>query len=114
MVGRLHAPVRPALEGVKAQTTDCETGCSRTIPGTISALCGPYYRSPTSSTEAVNPGDAPEHHRELPQCAWRQAGEEAWPRHLKDMIGAKADKPHAANNLLKVLRVLLGYAVEST
>ena len=27
------------------------------------------------------------------------------------MIGAKADRPHAANNLLKVLRVLLGHAV---
>ena len=32
-------------------------------------------------------------------------------RHIKDIIGARSDKPHAANNLLKVLRVLLGYAV---
>ena len=32
--------------------------------------------------------------------------------HLKQLIGDKADKPHAANNLLKVLRVLLGYAVD--
>jgi hypothetical protein len=37
--------------------------------------------------------------------------------HLKEIIGAKAEDkqgkktPHAANNLLKVLRLLLGYAV---
>ena len=31
--------------------------------------------------------------------------------HIKDIIGAKADMPEAANNLLKVLRVILGYAV---
>ena len=32
--------------------------------------------------------------------------------HIKNIIGAKADTPEAANNLLKVLRVLLGFAVE--
>ena len=31
--------------------------------------------------------------------------------HIKDIVGAKADTPEAANNLLKVLRVILGYAV---
>ena len=31
--------------------------------------------------------------------------------HIKDIIGAKASTPEAANNLLKVLRVLLSYAV---
>src|SRR5262249_37822351 len=32
--------------------------------------------------------------------------------HIKDIIGAKASTPEAANNLLKVLRVLLSHAVE--
>jgi integrase len=32
--------------------------------------------------------------------------------HIKDIIGAKADTPEAADNLLKVLRVLLSYAVD--
>jgi tetratricopeptide (TPR) repeat protein len=32
--------------------------------------------------------------------------------HIKDIIGAKANTPEAANNLLKVLRVLLDYAVD--
>lgn len=31
--------------------------------------------------------------------------------HISEIIGAKADTPEAANNLLTVLRVLLGYAV---
>jgi integrase len=31
--------------------------------------------------------------------------------HVKDIIGAKADTPHAANSLLKMLRVLLGFGV---
>src|SRR5262245_39410937 len=33
-------------------------------------------------------------------------------KHVKDIIGAKATTPQAANNLLKVLRVLLNHAVE--
>src|SRR5262249_1306826 len=32
--------------------------------------------------------------------------------HIKDIIGAKANTPEAANNLLKVLRVVLNHAVE--
>ncbi len=33
-------------------------------------------------------------------------------RHIKEIIGAKADTPEAANNLLKLLRVLLDYALD--
>ena len=33
--------------------------------------------------------------------------------HVKSIIGAKADTPESANNLLKVLRLLLAYAVEA-
>jgi integrase len=33
--------------------------------------------------------------------------------HIKDIIGAKVDTPEAANNLLKVLRVLLAYGVDA-
>ena len=32
--------------------------------------------------------------------------------HVKNIIGAKADTPEAANNLLKALRLLLNYAVD--
>jgi site-specific recombinase XerD len=31
--------------------------------------------------------------------------------HLRSIIGAKASTPEAANNLLKILRVILNYAV---
>ena len=104
-----------ALDGVKAQATRAKSVHRAPRPGTINALCRPLLPiAGLPGAEAVNAGDAPEHHRELPQRAWRQAGEEAGPRAFKDIIGAKADTPHAANDLLKVLRVLLGYAVAST
>ena len=32
--------------------------------------------------------------------------------HVKDIIGAKAATPEAANHLLKVLRIILAYAVD--
>src|SRR5262249_54034290 len=32
--------------------------------------------------------------------------------HIKSVIGSKSDTPQAANNLLKVLRLLLNYAVD--
>ena len=32
--------------------------------------------------------------------------------HIKDIIGAKANTPQAANNLLKVLRILLNHAID--
>ncbi len=99
-----------ALEGVKAQAT--EIGASRTKAGTINALCVCYYRSPDfralkPSTQVMR-RNIIEHfrnaHGDKPVKGLGRA-------HLKHLIGAKADTPHAANNLLKVLRVLLGYAV---
>jgi integrase len=99
-----------ALEGVKAQTT--VVGASRTKAGTINALCVSYYRSPDfrslkPSTQVMR-RNIIEHfrnaHGDKPVKLLGRA-------HLKDLIGAKSETPHAANNLLKVLRVLLGYAV---
>ncbi|TIW27824.1 MAG: hypothetical protein E5V81_04130 [Mesorhizobium sp.] len=33
-------------------------------------------------------------------------------KHVKAIIGGMADRPHAANNLLKALRLLLDFAVD--
>jgi len=100
-----------ALEGLKVQA--CNIGAERTKPGSLNALCVSYYRSPEfrglkPSTQAVRRniiekfrlvhGDKPV--RELKRV------------HVKEIIGAKVDTPEAANNLLKVLRVLLSYAVD--
>jgi len=100
-----------ALEGVEAQAGN--VGAARTIPGSINALAVSYYRSPDfrglqASTQKsrryiIEPfrhehGDKPVRRLER--------------KHIKDLLGGKADKPQAANNLLKVLRVMLAHAVE--
>ena len=84
----------------------------RTLPGSFSALCVSYYGSPEfrglkASTQKVRRNvlerfRAEHGHRPL---------KDLQSAHIRHIIGAKADKPEAANNLLKVLRVVLDYAV---
>jgi integrase len=99
-----------ALDGVKAQASNI--GADRTKPGSLNALCVSYYRSPEFrglklSTQAVR--------RNVIERFRNEHGDKPLARlgraHIKEIIGAKANTPEAANNLLKVLRVLLGYAV---
>jgi integrase len=100
-----------ALDGVKAQAVN--VGAGRTIPGSFDALCVSYYRSPEfrgleASTQKVR--------RYIIERFRSEHGKKPVPRlgraHIKDIIGAKASTPQAANNLLKVLRVLLNHAVD--
>jgi integrase len=99
-----------AIEGVKAQASN--VGVERTKPGSFNALCVSYYRSPEfrglkASTQALR--------RNIIERFRNEHGDKPISRlgraHIKDIIGAKAETPEAANNLLKVLRVLLDYAV---
>jgi integrase len=99
-----------ALDGVRAQTANI--GAERTIPGSFNALCVSYYRSPEfrglkQSTQASR--------RNIIERFRAEHGDKPLARlgrgHVKDIIGAKADTPEAANNLLKVLRVMLNYAI---
>jgi integrase len=100
-----------ALDGVKAQAANI--GASRTVPGSINALVVSYYRSPEyrglkPSTQAVRRNIIERfrgEHGNKPVARLERA-------HVRDIIGAKAQTPQAANNLLKALRVLLTYAVE--
>ena len=101
-----------ALEGVQAQTAN--VGASeRTIPGSLNALIVSYYRSPefrglNASTQTVRRNVIERfrnEHGKKPISGLNRA-------HIKAIIGAKANTPEAANNLLKVLRVLLNYGVE--
>jgi integrase len=100
-----------ALEGVKAHTVD--VGAGRTAPGSFNALCVSYYRSPEfrglkASTQAVRRNVIERfrgEHGDKPLRGLKRS-------HIKNIIGAKANTPEAANNLLKILRVLLGYAVD--
>ena len=100
-----------ALEGLQAKTTD-NIGVERTKPGSFNALVVSYYRSPefrglAASTQSKNRGIIEKfrnEHGDKPINRLRRA-------HINEIIGAKADTPEAANNLLKVLRLLLNYAV---
>jgi integrase len=100
-----------ALDGVKAQASG-ERGASRTIPGSINGLCVSYYRSPDfkalrSSTQVMR--------RYIIERFRNEHGDmpvnRLFRKHVKDIVGAKADTPHAANSLLKMLRILLSHAV---
>jgi hypothetical protein len=101
-----------ALDGVKTQKA--EVGSERTTPGSFNALVVSYYRSPefrglAASTQAVRRNIIERFrvkHGHKPVRALER-------RHLKDILGAKAATPEAANNLLKVLRLLLAHAVDS-
>lgn len=100
-----------ALDGVKAQSENI--GAERTRPGSFNALAVSYYRSPEfrslkASTQAVRRGIIERfrnEHGDKPVRLIERA-------HIKAIIGAKASTPEAANNLLKVLRLLLAFAVD--
>lgn len=105
---RQHAA---ALDGVKSRVN--EIGAARTKPGSFDALCVSYYRSPEfrglkNSTQTMR--------RNIIERFRLAHGNKPLKgldrRHIGAIIGAKADTPEAANNLLKVLRVLLSYAVD--
>src|SRR5215831_7303714 len=105
---RQYAAALEREEGSRAQV-----GASkRTLPGSFSALCVSYYGSPEfrglkASTQKVRRNVLErfrsEHgHRPL---------KDLQSTHIRHIIGAKASTPEAANNLLKVLRVVLDYGV---
>ena len=105
------------LDGVKAQRG--EIGATRTKPGSLDALIVSYYRSPEfrglKATTQVVRRNMLERFRATRAPSGEPFGAKPLKglarRHISDIIGAKADTPEAANNLLKVLRVLLDYAV---
>jgi integrase len=83
----------------------------RSLPGSFSALCASYYVSPEfqglkASTQRVRRNilerfRAEHGHRLL---------KDLQTTHVNKIIGAKASTPEAANNLLKILRVILNFA----
>jgi integrase len=100
-----------ALEGVQAQAANI--GASRTIFGSFNALVVSYYRSPEfrglkESTRTVRYNIIESFRRQHGDKPLKGLGR----AHIKAIIGAKSATPEAANNLLKVLRTLLAYAVD--
>ena len=90
-----------------------EPGASRTKPGSIGALVVAYYRSPQfrslkASTQTTRRNIIErfrEEHGELPVAKLSR-------KHLVTFMGAKAGTPQAANNWLKVVKLLLDLAVD--
>jgi len=100
-----------ALQGAQPQPSTI--GASRTLPGSINALVVSYYGSPDfrglkASTATVR--------KNIIERFRREHGNKPVARlerkHVKEIIGAKSETPQAANHLLKVVRLLLNYAVE--
>jgi integrase len=100
-----------ALDGVKPQAGNI--GAGRTKPGSFDALVVSYYRSPEfrglkASTQAVRRNILERFRAEHGTKPVRGLAR----RHIKEIIGGKANTPEAANNLLKVLRTVLEYALD--
>lgn len=101
-----------ALEGVK--DWQANIGVSRTRAGSFSALCVAYYRSPEFTAQ-----------RPATQTTYRGIIErfrkvhgdrlvgELRREHVKAILGSMADRPHAANNLLSLLKIMLNLALDN-
>jgi integrase len=99
-----------ALDGVKARASNI--GAARTKPGSFDALCVSYYRSPDFRGLRPSTQSARRNILEPFRLAHGSKPVKGLHRqHITAVIGAKADKPEAANHLLKTLRIILGYAV---
>lgn len=100
-----------ALDGVKAQADNI--GAARTKPGSFDALCVSYYRSP--DFRGLRPSTQSARRHILERFRLAHGGKPLrglHRQHITAVIGAKADKPEAANHLLKTLRIVLNYAVD--
>ena len=87
---------------------------ARTKPGTIRALAVSYFnsikfRSLRPSTQSV--------YRRMVDCLCEQYGDNRVAtlrrEHIVRLMAARAEKPSAANGLLKILRALMAHAVET-
>jgi integrase len=86
-------------------------GVSRSAPGTINALATAYYQSADWKTlrPATQTGYRGEIERLRSEYGERSAVD-IQAKHIRNMLDKMADRPNAANNRLRVLRVLLKFA----
>jgi integrase len=101
-----------AMEGVRRKSENIGAEL-RTKPGSLNELCVAYYRSPgfldlKASTKDGRRGII-ENFRKL---YGDQPVGKLERRHVEQIIAEKHKTPNAANNLLKVLRLLLNHAVD--
>jgi len=88
-------------------------GADRTAPGSISALIVAYYRSPEFA--GLNPATKATY-RGIIERFRQEHGDKRLAllerRHIKAIIAARADTPSAANNLLRMIRMLMRFAID--
>jgi integrase len=99
-----------AQERLKAQAANI--GVERTKPGSVNALCVSYYRSP--EFRGLNLSTQTQRRQIIERFRNEHGGKpiaQLGRAHIKNIIGARANTPEGANNLLKVLRVLLDYSM---
>jgi hypothetical protein len=90
-----------------------EIGIARSAPGTIAALVASYYRTSdflglTGSTKATYRGIIERFRAEHGHK--RAAHMEK--RHVQEIVAAKAETPPAANNLLRMVHLLMRHAID--
>lgn len=102
---------RAALAGVREASA--RIGATRHKPGSIAALVLAFYRSPeflglSEATRTTYRGILDRFARDHGDKPVRGLERQ----HIKAIIGKMADRQHAANNLLRLLRLLLDFAVD--
>jgi hypothetical protein len=99
-----------------ATALDCVSqvtpGSERTVAGTIDALVVSYYRSPEfKGLRETTKAD----YRFIIESFRKLHGDKPVKKlqraHIKEIISARSETPAAANNLLKVLKLLLNHAI---
>lgn len=102
------AAYQKALEGDKV-----EVAGSKTIPGTMADLIVRYYRSPEFLGLAQTSREV--YRRQLDKFRAEHGDKRVAKlerEHVKKMIGKMHDRPNAANNFLKRLKVLMKFALD--
>jgi hypothetical protein len=97
-----------ALHGLKPLV-----GVAATLPGSFNALVVAYYRSPEFLSLRASTRSA---RRGIIERLLKEHGHKRLSRlersHIMGFVGAKYEHPSAANNLLKVLKLLLNYEID--
>lgn len=108
-----------AYEGAKAaweagrSAPTSAIGASRTKPGTMAALIASYYES--TDFRSIRP-NTQAFYRNLIEKVRAEHGHrmvaDLQRSHIQKLMAAKADLPAAANNILKIFRVLMRHALD--
>jgi integrase len=107
------APFMAAYQTALGAEAKIEIGAERSLPGTVSAAIATFYKSRKfTKNEAITQ----QTDRNILEAFRAKHGDKRIAllerRHVEAMLAEKTGKPSAQRNLLRVLRVLLGFAVE--